>query len=87
MTTQTVKLNPKYFKVPTAKVLYTIYTAEGDIDGFHVEFDDGSTDDVWIEETFESDDWYEAQINKGITKYDKHATYDLWGIYWLEYCQ
>lgn len=53
MEAQKIKLNPKYFKVDTAKVLYTIYTAEGDIDGFHVEFHDGSEDDVWIEETLE----------------------------------
>lgn len=53
MEARMIKLNPKYFKVDTAKVLYTIYKADGSIDGFHVEFCDGSTDDVWIEETFE----------------------------------
>ena len=46
----TIKLNPKYFKVPEAKILYTIFTAEGDIDGYRALFEDGSEDDVWAEE-------------------------------------
>ena len=49
----TLRLNPKYFKVPTAKILYTIFTAEGEEDGYRALFEDGTEDDVWAEEVLE----------------------------------
>ena len=53
----TIKLNPKYFKVPTAEILYTIFNADGSIDGYRVLFADNTEDDVYIEETLEESEF------------------------------